>query len=189
MWNVRAGYFRQEAGESIIGYGLRFHMEIVETYPLPEPMSDLQKTSVYCIGLQACYRLHRPAQPYLNFTMLRARHEEINDIDVVLHGPPIPVPPPALVYMPAFAPVPAPEKGIEPDEPITEPQDAPKDQPEQVGQNESLNELGPQAPIFLVINDPQWNIDFEPVKPEGPEVQVISMFLWGPMIMPQLDPN
>ena len=41
MWNIRASYFRQEARESLIDYGLRFDTEIVETYPLPEPMSDL----------------------------------------------------------------------------------------------------------------------------------------------------
>ena len=51
MWNIRASYFRQEAGESIIDYGLRFDTEIVEMYPLPEPMSDLQRTKVYCVGL------------------------------------------------------------------------------------------------------------------------------------------
>ena len=44
MWNTRASYFRQEVGESIVDYGLRFDTKIVETYPLLEPMSDLQKT-------------------------------------------------------------------------------------------------------------------------------------------------
>ena len=68
-------------------YGLCFDTEIVETYPLPEPMSDLQKTRVYCVGLRACYRLPRPAQPYPDFATFRARHEEINDMDVVLHMP------------------------------------------------------------------------------------------------------
>ena len=38
MWNIRASYFRQEAGESIMDYGLRFDTEIVETYPLTEPL-------------------------------------------------------------------------------------------------------------------------------------------------------
>ena len=93
-------------------------------------MSDLQKTRVYCIRLQACYRLPRPAQPYPDFTMLRVRHEEINDMDVVPQGPPIPVPPLAPVYAPAPAPVPAVEEGIGPNEPIPELQDALKDQPE-----------------------------------------------------------
>ena len=113
-------------------YGLRFDTKIVETYPLPEPMSDLQKTRVYCIGLRACYRLPRPAQPYPDFATLRARHEEIIDMDVVPHGPPIPAPPPAPVYAPAPALVPAPEKGIGPNELIPEPQEAPEDQFEQV---------------------------------------------------------
>ena len=130
MWNIRASYFRQEAGESIIDCGLRFDTEIVETYPLPEPMRDLQKTNVYCIKLRACYRLPRHAQPYPDFATLRARHEEINDVDVVPHGPPIPAPPPTPVYAPAPTPVPALEEGIGPDEPIPEPQEAPGDQPE-----------------------------------------------------------
>ena len=41
MWNVRASYFRQEAGESIINNGLHFDMKIVAMYPLSELMSDL----------------------------------------------------------------------------------------------------------------------------------------------------
>ena len=102
-------------------YGLRFDTEIVETYPLPEPMSDLQKTRVYYIRLRACYRLPRPAQPYPDFAMLRARHEEINDMDVVPHGPPIPAPPSAPIYAPALAPILALEEGIGPDELIPEP--------------------------------------------------------------------
>ena len=40
MWNIWASYFRQEAGESIMDYGLRFDTKIVETYPLLEPMSN-----------------------------------------------------------------------------------------------------------------------------------------------------
>ena len=80
--------------------------------------------------------------------MLRLRHEEINDMDVVPQGPLTPAPPPTLVYAPAPALVPAPEEGIEPDKPIPEPQDALEDQPEQVGQNKPLNDLGRQAPYF-----------------------------------------
>ena len=117
--------------------------------------------------------------------MLRARHEEINDMNVVLHGPLIPAPPLAPVYVPASTPVPTLKEDIEPDEPIPEPQDASEDQPEQVGQNELLNDLGPQTPMFLVINDPQWNMDFELGEPKAPEVQVIPVFLWGPLIVPQ----
>ena len=117
-------------------------------------MSDLQKTRVYYVGLRACYRLPRPAQPYPDFTTLRARHKEINDMDIVPHGPPIPAPPPAPVYAPAPAPVPAPEEGIGPDKLIPEPQEAPGDQFDQVDQNEPLNDLGPQAPMFFLVNDP-----------------------------------
>ena len=113
-------------------YGLCFDTEIVETYPLTEPMSDLQKTRVYCVGLRACYRLSRPAQPYPDFATLRARHEKINNMDVVPHGPPIPAPLPATVYTPAPAPVPTLEEGIGPDELIPEPQEAPGDQFDQV---------------------------------------------------------
>ena len=133
---------------------LCFDTKIVETYPLLESMSDLQKTIVYCIGLRACYWLTRPAQPYPDFATLRARHEEINDMDVVPHGPPIPAPPPAPVYAPAPAPVPAPEEGIGPEELIPEPQEASEDQFDQVDQNEPLNDLGPQAPMFFLVNDP-----------------------------------
>ena len=189
MWNIRASYFRQEAEESIIDYGLRFDAEIVEKYPLPEPMSDLQKTRVYYIELRACYRLPHPAQPYPDFATLRARHEEINNIDTVPHGPPILDPPLAPVYAPAPALVLVQEEGIELDEPIPEPQDAPKDKPEQVDQHEPLNGLEPQAPMFLVVNNLQWNMDFEPGEPETLEVQVILVFPWGPLIVPQPDPD
>ena len=188
MWNIRASYFRQEAGESIIDYGLRFDTEIVETYPLSKPMNDLQKTRVYCVELRACYRLPRPAKPYPDFATLRARHEEIIDMDVVPHGPPIPAPPPAPVHAPAPAPVPAPKEGIGPEELIPEPQEAPEDQFDQVDQNEPLNGFEPQAPMYLVV-DNQWNMDFEPGEPEVPDVQVILVFPWGPMIMPQPDPD
>ena len=41
VWNARANYFRQEAEESIVDYGLRFDEEIIETYPLLELMSGL----------------------------------------------------------------------------------------------------------------------------------------------------
>ena len=108
-------------------YGLRFDTEIVETYPLSEPMSDLQKTRVYYVGLRACYRLPRPAQLYPVFATLRARHVEIIDMDVVPHGPPIPALPPVPVYAPAPAPIPGPEEGIGPEELILEPQEAPED--------------------------------------------------------------
>ena len=86
--------------------------------------------------------------------MLRARHEEINDIDVVSHGPLIPAPPPAPVYVPAPVLVPILEEGIGPDELIPEPQDAPEDQPEQVDQQGPFNGFEPQAPMFFVVNDP-----------------------------------
>ena len=102
IWNTRVSYFRQEVGESIIDYGLCFDTETEETFSLSEPMSNLQKTRVHCIGLQACYLLSRPTQPYPNFATLRARHEEINDMDVVPHGPPIPPLPPAPIYAPAL---------------------------------------------------------------------------------------
>ena len=121
IWNARSSYFRQEAGESIVDFGLRFDTKIVETYPLSKLMSDLQNTRVYYIGLRACYRLPLPTQPYPDFAMLRVRHEEINDMDVVPHGPPILAPPPAPIYAPVPAPVPTVEEGIEPDEPIPEP--------------------------------------------------------------------
>ena len=91
-------------------------------------------------------------------------------MDIVPHGPPIPAPPLAPVYAPAPAPVPAPEEGIGPDELIPEPQDAPKDQPEQVDQQGPFNGFEPQAPMFLVVDNPQWNIDFEPGESEVPEV-------------------
>ena len=120
--------------------------------------------------------------------MLRARHEEINDLDVVPHGPPIPAPPPAPVYAPAPALVHAPDEEIGPDEPILEPQEAPEDQFDQVDQNEPLNGFEPQAPMYLVV-DNQWNMDFEPGEPEVLEVQVIPVFSWGPMMMPQPDPD
>ena len=132
MWNTRASYFRQEAGESIIDYGLHFDMEIVETYPLLEPMSDLQKTRVYYIELRACYRLPCPTQIYPDFVTLRARHEEINDMDVAPRGPPIPVLPPVLVYEPGPTPAPNLKEDLELDEPILELQNALEDQPEMV---------------------------------------------------------
>ena len=46
------------------------------------------------------------------------------------------------------------EEGLEPDEPIPEPQDTPKDQPDQVDQYKPLNGIELQAPIFLVVNNP-----------------------------------
>ena len=97
-------------------------------------------------------------------------------MDVVPHGPPIPVPPPAPVYAPIPAPVPGPEEGIGPDKLIPEPQEAPKDQFEQVYQQGPLDGFGPQAPMFLVVDNPQWNMDFEPGEPKVPEVQVIPVF-------------
>ena len=42
--------------------------------------------------------------------------------------------------------------------------------------------------MYLVV-DNQWNMDFEPREPEVPEVQVIPVFPWGPMIVPQPDPD
>ena len=90
-------------------YGLCFDTEIVETYSLSEPMSDLYKIRVYCVGLRAYYRLPHPIQPYADFTMLRARHKEINDMDIVPHELLILVPPPVLIYEPGVAP--ALEKG------------------------------------------------------------------------------
>ena len=106
MWNTRASYFRQEVRESIIDYRLCFDTKIVEAYPLSEPMSNLKNTRVYCVRLRACYRLHRLAQPYPNFSTLKARYEEINDIDVVPYGPLILAPPPTPVYASVPAPVP-----------------------------------------------------------------------------------
>ena len=44
-----------------------------------------------------------------------------------------------------------------------------------------------QVPMFLVVNDSQWNIDFELGELEAREVQVIPVFLWGPLIVPQPD--
>ena len=41
--------------------------------------------------------------------------------------------------------------------------------------------------MFFLVNDPQWNMDFEPGEPEVPEVQMIPVFPWGPMMMPQPD--
>ena len=108
-------------------------------------------------------------------------------MDVVPHGPPIPAPPPAPVYAPAPAPVPAPDEEIVPDELIPEPQEAPEDQVEQVNQQGPFNGFEPQAPMHLVV-DNQWNMDVEPGEPKVPEVQVIPVFLWGPMIMPP-DPD
>ena len=64
-------------------------------------------------------------------------------MDIVPHGPLIPAPLIALIHAPAPTPVPAQEEGIEPDEPIFEPQDAPENQPEQVDQHEPLNGLEP----------------------------------------------
>ena len=32
-------------------------------------------------------------------------------------------------------------------------------------------------------------MDFEPGEPEAPEVQMIPVFPWGPMMMPQADPD
>ena len=102
-------------------------------------MRNLQKTRVYYIGLHACYWLPHPAQPYRDFTTLRARHEEINFMDVVPHGPPIPTPPLILIYAPA--PAPTTEEGLKLDEPVP------------VVQHEPLNGMEPQAPIFLVVNN------------------------------------
>ena len=49
---------------------------------------------------------------------LRARYEEINDMDVVPHRPPIPLPPLTPVYEPVPTPTLAPEEGLELKEPI-----------------------------------------------------------------------
>ena len=54
----------------------------------------------------------------------------MNDIDVVPHEAQISTPPLAPVYAPS--PPLALEEGLEPDEPVLEQQDAPKDQPELV---------------------------------------------------------
>ena len=51
-----------------------------------------------------------------------------------------------------------------------------KDQLEQVDQQGPLNGFEPQAPMFLVFNDPQWNMNFEPGELKAPEVQVIPVF-------------
>ena len=59
-------------------------------------------------------------------------------MDAVLH-----VPPPVPIYMAALTPSPAPKKGLEPDKPIPEPQDAPIDKLEPVNQHESLNGMEP----------------------------------------------
>ena len=32
-------------------------------------------------------------------------------------------------------------------------------------------------------------MDFEPGEPEAPKVQMIPVFLWGPLIVPQPDPD
>ena len=64
-------------------------------------------------------------------------------MDVAPHRPSIPVPPPALVYTLSPALVLAPEKGIGPNEPIPEPQDALKDTPEKVDQQGPLNGFKP----------------------------------------------
>ena len=100
-------------------------------------------------------------------------------MDVVPHGPPIPVPPPAPIYTPASALVPALEKSIGSDEPIPKPQEAPEGQFDQVNQQGPLNGFEPQAPMYLVV-DNQWNMDVEPGEPKVPEVQVTFVFLWGP---------
>ena len=47
VWNNNVKYFRQVLGESIVDYGVCFDVEIVKTYPLSEPMNNLQKTHVY----------------------------------------------------------------------------------------------------------------------------------------------
>ena len=75
-------------------------------------------------------------------------------MDIVPHGTSIPAPPPALVYAPALTLVPAPEEGLECDEPIPEPHNAPEDQLEQVDQHELLNGMQRHAPMFLVVHDP-----------------------------------
>ena len=43
--------------------------------------------------------------------------------------------------------------------------------------------------MFLVVNDPQWNMDFEPGEPKAPEVEVILVFLWAPLIISQPGPH
>ena len=40
-------------------------------------------------------------------------------------------------------------------------------------------------PIFLVNNDPLWNMDIEPIGPMMPDVPMIPVFPWEPMIEPQ----
>ena len=42
--------------------------------------------------------------------------------------------------------------------------------------------------MYLVV-DNQWNMDVELGEPEVLEVQVILVFPWGQMIMPQPDPD
>ena len=55
---------------------------------------------------------------------------------------------------------------------------------EPVDQHKPLHGMGPQAPIFLVVNDPQWNLDFEPMRPEEPEAQMMPVFIWRPELEP-----
>ena len=113
-WNEHATQFRQGQGEPIIDFGYRFDAQIVDTFPLPPPMSDLLKMRIYCRAIRRCYRLPRPAVPYHSFAELRAAHDLIIDEDVVPHGPAVPVPvvpepAPAPPAAPAAAPPPAPE--------------------------------------------------------------------------------
>ena len=125
------------------------------------------------------------AQPFLDFAMLRVRHEEIYDVHIVPHKPLILVPPPALVYEPALTL--APEESPELEESVLEQQNALEDQPEPVDQHELKHGIGLQAPIFLVMNEPQSNMNLDLIELEELEVQVIPVFPWGLLIVPQPD--
>ena len=103
-------------------------MEIVETYPIPKPMSDLLMMHIYYIELRACNRLPRPIYPYPDFEVLRVKDEGINDIDVVPHGLPMPVPLLVPTYEPAL--VLALIEGLEPEELNPKQQNAFKNPPD-----------------------------------------------------------
>ena len=111
-------------------------------------MSDLQKTHVYYVGLGAYYRLPYLAQPYPEFKTLRARHEGINDMDVVPHGPLIPALLPALIFEPA--PILAAEEGPRPER-VPEQHNTPRDPSDSISLWNLPKELADQFDLLNVM--------------------------------------
>ena len=100
FWDVYASDFKQQLGEGIVQFGIRFEVDLLET--CPHPLSEIFMMQLYRQGLREEYRLPLPAAHYGTFEAMRAAHDLLDD-EVVLHHAPGPPPAPVPV-----APVPVP---------------------------------------------------------------------------------